>query len=556
MVERASARMDLLLEAIVNLGRGLEVESLLHRIVTTAADLVDARYGALGVLGDDGQIARFLTVGLSEEQIRRIGPYPTGHGVLGELIRHPVPLRLDDLTTHPASIGVPPGHPPMHSFVGVPLRVHGAAFGNLYLTEKRGGRFFDAEDERTLEGLAVAASVAVENARLYDEARLRERWAHGNDEISRRVLAGASPEEVLDLVGAEAMRVAAADLATIAVPEPGTGRLVVQSACGLGAQNLRGTTLPASGTFAAKTFVSGMPMVTADAVADDRAGLSVAFPDDLGPLVAMPLGEQDRTRGVLIVARRRGGAPFAPVVVEALNAFAAQAALALELAERRADAEHLAVLRDRERIARDLHDLAIQHLYATGLSLQALGRKVGGDTGERLAAAVDEVDETISLIRTTVHRLQPGTGARQVGLRSRVITEVDRAARSLGFTPHLRFEGTVETSIPADLADHVVAVLRESLSNVMRHAGATRVDVVLAVSDDVALTVVDDGTGLPAHVEHRGGLANLGDRAAELGGSLDVVPARADGGPGSGRGTDRSVRPGTRLTWRVPLPEA
>lgn len=539
-------RTDLLLDAVITVSRGLDLETVLRHIVETAVTLVDARYGALGILGSDGRIARFLTVGLSGQQIAAIGPYPTGHGVLGELIRHPVPLRLHDLSAHPASVGFPAHHPPMSSLLGMPLRVHSAPFGNLYLTDKHGGHDFTREDEQVLQALAAAASVAIENARLYDIAQLRERWARANDRISREVLAGSSPEDVLTLIAGQAQEVAGADVATVSVPDPETGRLVVRTACGLDSEDLIGSVLPVEGTFASLTLRTGVPMVTDDAATDERASLSLDLSVDVGPLAVWPLGDAGGSRGVLTAARVRDREPFSPVVVEALGAFAAQAAVALELAEGRADSERVAVLRDRERIARDLHDLAIQRLYATGLSLQRTARTAPPEVADRLDAAVDEVDETIALIRTTIYRLQPGDGpgARRVGLRSRLITEIDAAAGALGFAPHLKFEGAIDTLVPPDVAGHVIAVVRESLSNVARHASASRTDVRLTVADDVVLTVNDDGVGVPQGAS-LSGLRNLAARADELGGSL-VVEAVDPG----------AARAGTRLEWRVPLPPA
>ncbi|MFI2363687.1 GAF domain-containing protein [Promicromonospora sp. NPDC019610] len=540
-------RTDVLLEAVVGVSRGLDLETVLHRIVEAAVDLVDARYGALGLLGADNRIARFLTVGMTDDEVAAIGPYPTGRGVLGEMIRHPVPLRLRDLSAHVASVGFPAHHPPMRSFVGMPLRVHGSPFGNLYLTDKRGGGEFTAEDERVLEALAASASVAVENARLYDVARLRERWARANDRISRHVLAGSSPHDVLTLIASEAREVADADVTTTAVPDPTTGRLVLQSASGLGTEAQVGSVLAADGTFATLTLRTGVLMVTDDATADERARLALDLPGELGPLAVWPLGQPGSARGVLAAGRLRGRMPFSSVVVEALGAFAAQAAVALELAEGRADAERVALLRDRERIARDLHDLAIQRLYATGLSLQRVARDASPGVAEQLSRTVDDVDETISLVRTTIYRLQSGeqpggAGARRVGLRARVIAEVDATAAALGFTARLRFEGAVDTLVPPDVAEHVVAVLREALSNVARHAHASRAEVRLTVGEDVVLTVSDDGVGIPPDA-NRSGLLNLARRAAESGGVLLVTPVNPE-----------AVQTGTRLEWRVPLP--
>uniref|UniRef100_UPI001FE0AA13 sensor histidine kinase n=1 Tax=Promicromonospora kroppenstedtii TaxID=440482 RepID=UPI001FE0AA13 len=527
MAQHAHERPELLLDALANLGRGLDLETALNQISAIAARLVGARYVALGVLGDDGRIARFLTVGLSPAQVRAIGPYPTGHGILGELIRHPVPLRLHDLGEHPASVGFPANHPPMRSFLGVPLRVHGGAFGNLYLTEKLGEGDFTEEDQRLVEALAAGASVAIENANLYEESRLREQSARANDEISRRVLTGCSPEEVLALVADNALRVVGADTAIMALPENGYQHLVVRAAAGTEAKRLVGVMLPPGGTFSNVVLRSGEPIVSPDAVADERAQLSFDLRHEIGPLAVLPLGGPGGTRGVLAVGRFEGRMPFAPVAVEALQGFAAQAAVALELAEHRVDAARFAVLRDRERIARDLHDLAVQRLYATGLGLLSLRRDLDGDHADRVGRAVDEIDETIALIRTTVHRLQPGAARMPEGdLRSRVITEIDVATGPLGYSPQLRFDGPVDSAVPSDVAEHVVAVLREGLSNVARHAHARSVAVRLAVSDDVVLTVMDDGVGIPGDVP-QSGLRNLARRAAELGGVLGVGPGEA-----------------------------
>jgi signal transduction histidine kinase len=535
--------VDVLLEAVLDIGRGLELGPTLQRLVQAAADLADAEYAALGILDAAGRIGQFLTVGMSDTLVHAIGHYPTGRGILGELIRDPRTLRLHDLTAHPRSVGVPANHPDMHTFLGVPLRVHGTPFGNLYLTDKRGGGDFTDADQRRIEALAAAASVAVENARLYDDARLRERWAMASDEISRRLLAGDAPDEVLDVVAMHAAQVAGADVAALTVPD--AGGLVVRAA--VGADDVRGTVVPEEGSFAAEVYDSGLPLVTVDAQADPRAAVALgASADEIGPFAALPLGGPGRTRGVLSVGRKQGALAFPDVVVEALRAFASQAAVALELAERRLDAERLAVVRDRDRIARDLHDLAIQRLYATGLGLQGVARRLeradDAEDAARVAAAVDEVDETIGLIRTTIRGLQPPVDdARRVGLRSRIIAEVDAASRTLGFAPALRFDGPVDTLVPPVTADHLVAVVRESLSNAARHAQATRVTVLLAAGDDVVLTVTDDGVGMPAAAA-LSGLANLRRRASELGGTLVLAPGS------DGRGTT--------LRWQVPLQPA
>ena len=215
--------MRSLLEAVLTVGRELDLDQALQQIVESAASVVDARYAALGVIGGDGMLAKFLTTGLTPEQVKAIGPFPTGRGILGELIRHPEPLRLRVISDHAHSVGFPANHPPMHSFLGVPVRVRGEVFGNLYLTEKRGGGQFDAEDESVLQTLAVAAGVAIDNARLYRDARLRERWLAASGEITARLLSGASEQDVLAELVQDSLEILQADLGVIALTVPTTG---------------------------------------------------------------------------------------------------------------------------------------------------------------------------------------------------------------------------------------------------------------------------------------------------------------------------------------------
>lgn len=532
-------RIHSLLEAVLAVGRGLDLEAALHRIVEAAATLVDAKYAAMGVIGEDGEIAQFLTVGVTEDEIKQIGPYPKGRGILGELIKHPQPLRLADISTHPASFGFPPNHPPMKTFVGAPVRVRDEVFGNLYITEKRGGIEFDDEDEQLLQTLAAAAGVAIENARLYEGVRRRERWLRASSEITRLLLSGASPADVLSPFAEEAKDMADADLVAIAVPVRGADALAVEVATGPNAEVLQGKLLAFSGTFAGTVFHANAPVVTTDARTDSR-GYAALDPDGtIGPLIVAPLSGADGVRGLLIVGRRAGQPPFSPTLTDMLTAFSGQAAIALELAERRKDAERLTVLQDRDRIARDLHDLAIQRLFATGLSLEGIGRLIENPAAaERIARAVDDLDETIKLIRTTIFSLQSrDSEAEKRTLRARALTEIEAATPTLGFPPALRLEGPLDSMVPAGIAEHLIAVLREGLSNIARHANASHADVTLSVADDVAVRIADDGVGIPSG-STRSGLRNLSERAAALGGAMTV-------GPGAGQGTV--------LEWRVPL---
>ena len=571
-------RVHSLLEAVLAVGRELDLPQVLRRVVEAATVLVDAEYGALGVIGPDERLSEFLTVGVDAERVAAIGPLPSGHGILGELIRHPVPLRLPDLAAHPASHGFPAHHPPMRSFLGVPIRVRDEVFGNLYLTEKRGGLDFDAEDESVLSTLAVAAGVAIENARLYEESRNRQRWLEANAEVVRSLLSGADEREVLKLLVAYARRILDAELGVLCGPaaEGGAG-VRVSVADGPDAEAVRKAPSPGLAALVRRAMTEGGAVVQADldsggnpdseAAPDDGAGpKSGADPDDgadpksgggdaaggatgYGPALAVPMRTGEHAWGALLLARARGRAGFGDGETEPLLTFAGQAALAMELAERRRSVEQLALLEDRDRIARDLHDLAIQRLFATGMTLQSAVRFVEHPQAEeRLLRAVDDLDETIRIIRSTIFGLrahESGPGAH--GLRARLTRIVEETVPTLGFRPSLRMEGLVDTDVPGEVAEHAVPVLREALSNVARHARAGAVEVAVVVRERaLTLTVADNGVGPKEYDQpdghgggHRGGLRNLAERAERLGGAMTV---------------ERRETGGTRLTWRVPLP--
>jgi signal transduction histidine kinase len=368
-----------LLDAVLTIGSDLDLPAMLQRIVEAAVALVDARYGALGVL-DEGRtrLAQFITVGIDDETYRAIGDLPEGHGILGLLIVDAKPLRLPDLREHPDSYGFPPHHPPMRSFLGVPIRVRDEVFGNLYLTDKTSAEVFTDVDEELVIGLAAAAGVAIENARLH--ARVQE----------------------------------------------------------------------------------------------------------------------------------------------------------------------LALVEDRERIARDLHDSIVQRLFATGLSLQGAAGLIRGDpdaAARRVTAAVDDLDLTVKHIRSAIFGLESVVGQAIGGLRRRVLDLVAEAGDMLGFEPTVLFEGQVDSATPEPVAADVLATLREGLSNVARHAQASRVDIVVAVDGgaghEILLRITDDGIGPPSADQPRGhGLDNMAARAEARGGSFEI-------GPSSPRGTE--------VAWRVPI---
>jgi signal transduction histidine kinase len=537
-------RMRGLLEAVIAIGSGLDLESTLRRIVETAVGLVDASYGALGVIGDDKRLADFIPIGLSQDEIGHIHHWPEGRGVLGLLIADPRPLRLADIAAHPASSGFPEGHPPMRSFLGVPVRVRDEVFGNLYLTNKRGGGEFTEDDEAVLVALGAAAGVAVENARLYDAARRQQRWIQASAEVTTKLLSGSEPGSVLADVTRQALELSGADLAVLAQPDEEGRRLTITYAEGDGAAATLGLVLPSGQSLSGRVLATGEPLTSGDFAADERAAQAArGAMSQIGPAIVFPLGAPGNVRGVLTVGRRHGAAPFPQAQADVVASFAAQAGIALELAASRVDAEQLTVYEDRDRIARDLHDLVIQRLYATGMSLEGtLPMVVRPEVASRITSAVDAMDETIKDIRATIFQLQARGDPDRPDLRADIVALVEEMTSMLGFAPSLRLGPGLGAELSQDTAEQALAALREALSNAARHSGASHVDVMVDVDQDGFLTVqvTDDGIGLPSE-GRRSGLSNLASRADKLGGELRLGPAD----PGA-------ARPGTRLEWRVP----
>ncbi|MFB4320575.1 GAF domain-containing sensor histidine kinase [Actinomadura sp. 21ATH] len=534
-------RVHALLEAVVSIGGELDLETVLRRIVEAATTLVDARYGALGVIGEEGErLVQFITVGVGGDEIEAIGHWPHGHGILGLLIKEPHPLRLPEISDHAESYGFPANHPPMHTFLGVPIRVRDEIFGNLYLTEKAGGGDFEEEDEVVVTALATAAGVAIENARLYEEARRRERWLEASAEISTALLSGTDPHEVTDLVAQRAREIADADLAAVALVDLVAGEFAIDAAHGDRAGELKDLRIPIDHAVAGRVYETGSPLRVADG---QEATLNTPLPADLavGPLLVVPLGLGNAARGVLSVLNQPGGAVFSDSTQRLMEAFAGQAAVALELADRRRDVERLTLLEDRDRIAKDLHDTVIQRLFATAMTLMsAIKLAERPDVATRIQRSVDDLDDTIRQIRSTIFALQASDEEDET-LRSRVHHVVEAVAEGMDFVPSTRLDGLLDTAVPPEHAEHLLAVLREALSNVARHAHATEAAVVIKVGDDdLVLQVDDDGAGIPA-TGRRSGLRNMQERAEDLGGTFDAAP-RPEGG--------------TRLRWSVPLERA
>jgi len=532
-------RVHGLLEAVIAVGSNLELEAVLRRIVEAAVALVDARYGALGVIGEDGQLAEFIPVGLDEAEIAAIDHWPEGRGLLGQLISDPRPLRLANITDHAQSSGFPDGHPRMRTFLGVPLRIRDEVYGNLYLTEKRDGPAFDEEDEVLVTALSAAAGVAIENARLFDESQRQQRWLRASSEVTRRLLAGAAVEEVLGFVTEQTLEMTGADLVVLALPDAARRQLIINHAAGQGAQHALGVVLPTEASLSGKVLASGQAVRVEDFRHDQRVARAARENLDLGPAILFPLGAAGDARGVLTVGRHPGAMPLGRAAAELVTTFAAQAGIALELADRRSDAERLTVFEDRDRIARDLHDLVIQRLYASGMKLQGTIPMIDrAPVQERVSSVVDDLDTTIKDIRQAIFALQ-ARGKAAPGLPDKIMDVIEEMTGPMGMTASLRLTGQLDKGIPADVGEDMLHALREALSNAARHGKATSVEVNIGADREFCLLVRDNGTGI-TDTSRRSGLANLAQRAQQHGGTLAVRPA-SNGG--------------TELQWRVPLPE-
>ncbi|RZU74300.1 histidine kinase-like protein [Micromonospora kangleipakensis] len=527
-------RLRALLDAVVGIGSDLDLRSTLQRIVESACELVGARYGALGVIGPDRLLHDFIIHGIDDELHAKIGDLPHGRGVLGLLIDDPRPLRMPDITQHPKSYGFPKHHPPMHSFLGVPVRIRDQVFGNLYLAEKQGAAEFTEDDEEIVVALAAAAGVAIENARLYALAHRRERWLAATAEITTVLLGEVRRTDALTLVARRAREVAEAELALVLLYDEDERQFTVEVVDGADDRGgeLVGAVLPAAETsFAGSVTERGHQLL--DNLADAAPWPA---PVVAGPAVVSPLAAADALHGVLVIAHRPDSGRAAEDDVALLGSFAGQAALAMERARGQEERELLVVLEDRERIARDLHDVVIQRLFATGLQLQsAAPMNVRPEVAKRINAAVDDLDATIRDIRRTIFELRTPMSA---ALRTEIREAIEVAAESLGYRPGLELTGPIDSAVPDALRPELTAVLREALSNAVRHAHADGVTVAVKVDAGwVSVTVIDDGVGCDPEAA-RSGLVNLRERAERLGGDFQL---------------SRVIPHGTEVRWSVPL---
>jgi signal transduction histidine kinase len=531
----SQGRLRSLLRANQAVAEHLDLATVLRRIVETAVELVDAQYGALGVLSPDGRLEQLVQVGMSGEEVAAIGHLPRGLGLVGALSDDRRPIRLRHLADDPRSVGIPPGHPPMDSFLGVPVQVRGATYGNLYLTNQSSGEFSE-EDEELVTALAATAGFAIDNARLFAETQRRQAWAVASAEVTAALLS-SEPGDPLGLLASRTLTLSGADLVCVVRRTDDPTRLVIETARGDGEDSLEGTAFAAAGSVSESVIEGGQPRLVGEV---DAADLPLTPARTTGPTMAIPFAESGRTQGALVVSRAAGRGHFAPVDVEMAADFAGRVSVALRLARARDDQQRMLLLEDRGRIARDLHDNVIQQLFATGLDLQSIaGALPTAALAERINQSVDALDAAITQIRTAIFALSNQRDRERPTVRHRIIDVVNELVRSLPRTPQLEFAGPVDLVVTGELAGDVVAVVREALTNVIKHAAAQQVSVALTVAGGhITVEVVDDGVGVPA-TGNRSGLSNLRERARSHGGTFSVA---SEGGQ-------------TRLLWIVPFSE-
>lgn len=563
-----TALRDEILDAVLSLAADLDLPVVLKKFVQACADLTGSPYAAINVLDKAGVSTTFVQIGVDAHTAGKMPHPPGSHGVLRKIPDHGT-LRLEDLTTDPAFEGFPPGHPPMHQFLGTTIRVGPDIFGYLYLAEKPGG--FDAQDDQIVEALAAAVGVAIQNAQLYDLAARRERWLRAGQELTTLLLSGEKDEEsILEEIASTSRYIADADTAGLILPGVG-GRLFFEIVEGWDANEILGIELPADGV-AGTALKSGWGTLLDLSTAP---GIKVPTMRRFGPALYAPLGTADSPVGVLVLLRKIGGKPFDETDLATAESFASQAAIAMLLESARQVQAAAELSDERERIARDLHDLAIQQLFATGMQLETIRRRAerGVHPGELVHVveeALDNVDSTVREIRAIVHALHDPDSA--TGIVERLRREASLARTGLSFAPSLVVTidgypigsdivdgeiaddtGLIDDFITPPLSDDVVAVVREGLANAARHARASSVRVLVTVSSvrpdaipgvasagEVIVEVTDDGVGLSERSGRRSGTGNLASRARQHGGTFCLTPNPAG--------------QGTTMTWTAPIP--
>jgi signal transduction histidine kinase len=441
---------------------------------------------------------------------------------------------MPDITKHPRSYGFPANHPPMHSFLGVPIRIRDRVYGNLYLSEKQGGAEFTDDDEQIVVALAAAAGVAIENARLYLIGQRRQRWLAAATEITELLVGRVRRAQALELIARRVREVADADLVLVLVHDEDTGVLTVEVAQCTDPipDELVGATVAVDQSHFGPALATREHMVVDSLRA--AAPWPVTLPDR--PATVVPLATADALHGLLVTVGPDVDGDGRQDEMAMLSTFAGQAALAFERSLAQEEREMYMILEDRERIARDLHDVVIQRLFATGMQLQTAARLAGKpEIAARVNSAVDDLDTTIREIRSAIFELRTPMTAQ---LRAEIREVVAAAGDQLGFRVGLDLDGPLDSAVPDEVRADLLAVLREALSNVVRHAGARSVQVAVRVTaGSLRLRVADDGRGVPAE-GRRSGIENMRTRAEKTGGTFDLRP---------------NAPKGTVVEWTVPV---
>ena len=524
---------DSLSGAIIALNADLDLPAVLNRFLDVSLAHTGAKYAAINVLSPEGRSIDFYFKGMDRGLWEKIGRGPGAIGVLGRIPAQGT-LVVDEVTEHPAFEGYPSGHPAIGSFLGTALRVRDRVFGYLYLASKDGG--FTAQDETIVRALAAAASVAIDNSTLYRNALERERWLTASQTITTALLADPGDEEALARLVEAAKELGQASAATLVLPGMDE-QWVMEFTAGAKADQLLGLVLPEGGQ-ALKTIRSGV-----GTVALEPPGAVILEPvRDFGPALYAPLRTEGRTVGLLMLWRDRGQPSFGSTDLDTAQRFADQAALALSVAELRHVKDVSALLEDRQRIADDLHDLVSQELFAAAIQLESLAERVPSEFKNTLENIRDYITRAQREVRGVVSTLDEERSSEP--LSARIRREIVLAHDSLGFPPTVKVDWE---SLPAEvesdsaLSDDLVAVVRESLSNVAQHARASTAEVAIWLEGDrLSVSVTDDGSGPPEEYSRHSGTSNLANRALRRAGSFSLQPAR----PGS-------PKPGSVMLWTV-----
>jgi signal transduction histidine kinase len=508
-------------------------------VVELARSLLGGAYAVGALIHGDGSVLQSSFAGVPEEVVRAMGPFPTGVGVTADVLSSPTPLRLSNVDPAEVAAGLPPGHPPVRSFLGVRVTVNRRTVGLLYVVDPEAGRgdggAFTEDDEQLISSLGATLGAALENRALLRDALQARRWLHAASSLADELFSG-EPQATMQIIGDRARELAEADLVALAVIENGVFR--IKHVRGMAEVELRkfdGYPVENS-AWATRVMESRRGAVVSRIPASEASRLRGMMPEAFGPSMLLPLLGEEAVLGVLFLARGEDSPPFTDTDVEVAGAFANRAAVMLELSAARQVADRVRLVEDRNRIARDLHDHVVQRLFATGLSLQQVLSGVGEKERERVDKAVHTLDETIREIRNTILTLRSAE-EETATLEALVAGLAQEATPLLGFPPLVALEspsGEVSGTLAVDLS----ACVREGLSNIVRHAHADHVEIHGTVeAGQLHVSLTDNGVGI--HSNRRSGLDNLAKRMEAHGGRFTV---------------DQPEEGGTRLSWSVPLP--